>query len=181
MRRPLGDAPRTEDGSEITEPDDASWNQRQREETDLQRLDRNLVELLQELRVAQTGPQILFGFLLSLTFTQRFAAVTGFQRGLYFGSLLLAAAAASLLIAPVSAHRLLFRQHEKRRLIAMANWLTIGGVLSLCLAVVGVLWFITDVLFGRWPGVLTAVLSAAWFGALWYALPVWVSRKQARQ
>jgi hypothetical protein len=176
----LGDAPRTGGGAEITEPD-AKWNRHQREETGLQRLDRNLVELLQELRVAQTGPQILFAFLLSLAFTQRFGEVTGFQRGLYFTTLLLTAAAASLLIAPVSAHRLLFRQHEKHRLIAVANWLTIAGLLSLWLAIVGVLWFITDVLFGRWPGVLTAILSAAWFGSLWYALPIWVSRTRLRR
>lgn len=172
--------PCTKGGHQINEPDER-WNQDQREETGLERLDRNLVELLQELRVAQTGPQILFAFLLSLTFTQRFGEVTGFQRQLYFVTLLLTAAAASLLIAPVSAHRLLFRQHEKGRLIPVANWLTIGGLLSLCLAIVGVLWFITDVLFGHWPGVLIAILSAAWFGLLWYALPVWVSRKRPRR
>lgn len=63
----------------------------------------------------------------------------------------------------------------------MANWLTIAGLLSLWLAIVGVLWFITDVLFGRWPGVLTAILSAAWFGSLWYALPIWVSRTRPRR
>jgi O-antigen/teichoic acid export membrane protein len=160
---------------------DESWNQRERDETELQRLDRNFIELLQELRVAQTGPQILFAFLLTLTFTQRFGATTTFQRGLYFVTLVLSAAAASLLIAPVSVHRLLFRRHEKRRLVAVSNRLAIGGLLSLCLAIVGVLWFIADVLYGQWAGAATAVLSAAWFGFFWYAIPVRLSRPEPKQ
>jgi hypothetical protein len=151
--------------------DDQSWNQRERDETELQRLDRNFVELLQELRVAQTGPQILFAFLLTLTFTQRFGETTTFQRALYFVTLLLSAAAASLLIAPVSVHRLLFRQHAKRRLVEVSNRLAIGGLLSLCLAIVGVLWLIADVLYGVWPGAVTALVSALWFGFFWYAIP----------
>jgi len=168
----------------VAEPDteDTGWNQRQREETELQRLDRNYAELLQELRVAQTGPQILFAFLLTLAFTQRFSAVTAFQRGLYFVTLLLAAAAASLLIAPVSVHRLVFRQHEKDRLVDVANRLAIAGLLSLCLAIVGVLWFITDVLYGHLPGLATALVSAGWFGFFWYALPLrWLARPRRRQ
>jgi hypothetical protein len=159
----------------MSEPDEG-WNQRQRNETELQRLDRNFIELLQELRVAQTGPQILFAFLLTLAFTQRFGETTTFQRALYFVTMLLAAAAMSLLIAPVSVHRLLFRQHEKRSLVTVSNRLAIGGLLSLCLAIVGVLWFVTDVLYGHWAGVAAALLSAGWFGLLWYALPIRLSR-----
>jgi hypothetical protein len=155
---------------------DSRWNQRMRAETEMQRLDRNFVELLQEVRVAQTGPQILFAFLLTLAFTQRFEQVSSFQRALYVATLMLAAASASLLIAPVSAHRLLFRQHEKARLVRIANRLTIAGLLALCLAIVGLLWFIIDVLFGHAAGVVTAILSAVWFAALWYALPGWISR-----
>jgi hypothetical protein len=75
--------------------------------------------------------------------------VSSFQRGLYVATLALAAASASLLIAPVSAHRLLFRRHEEARLATIANRLTIAGLLALCLAIIGLLWFITDVLFGR--------------------------------
>ena len=158
---------------------DAEWNLRQRQETELQRLDRIYVELLQELRVAQTGPQILFAFLLTLAFTQRFGAVTAYQRGIYFTTLLLVAVAVSLLIAPVSVHRLLFRRHEKDRLVAVTNRLAIGGLLSLCLAIVGVLWFITDVLYGHRPGLAVALLSACWFGFFWYALPLrWLTRGQ---
>lgn len=159
--------------------DDQRWNQRERNETELQRLDRNFVELLQELRVAQTGPQILFAFLLTLTFTQRFAETTTFQRTLYFVTLALSAAAASLLIAPVPMHRLLFRQHAKRRLVEVGNRLAIGGLLTLGLAIIGVLWFIADVLYGPWPGVATAVVSAVWFGFFWYLVPIRLSPSKA--
>jgi Family of unknown function (DUF6328) len=155
----------------MSEPDDALIR-RQRDETELQRLDRNFDELLQELRVAQAGVQILFAFLLSLTFTQRFGVVTALQRAIYFITLLLTAVSASLLIAPVSMHRLLFRQHQKRRLVTAANAAAIGGLLSLSLAIIGVLLFITDVLYGHGPAVAAALVSTAWFGVLWYALPL---------
>lgn len=157
---------------------DEEWNRRQRNESELQRLDRNFNELLQELRVAQTGVQILFAFLLTLAFTERFSAVTGFQRGLYYATLLAAAVATSLLIAPVSLHRLLFRRHQKRRVVDAANRLAVGGLLALWLALVGVLWFITDVLYGNGPGVAAAAGSLLWFGLLWFALPLrWLGRR----
>ncbi len=155
----------------MREPD-ADWNRRERQESELQRLDRNFNELLQELRVAQTGVQILFAFLLTLAFTQRFGEVTGFQGGLYYGTLVAAALATSLLIAPVSLHRLLFRRHQKGRVVIAANRLAVGGLVALWLALVGVLWFITDVLYGHVPGAAAAVVSALWFGALWFALAV---------
>ena len=168
--------------SESDAASDADWNRRERRETPLERLDRNYLELLQEMRVAQTGPQILFAFLLTLAFSQRFAIVTPFQRGLYYVTLLLSAIATSLLIAPVSAHRLLFRAHAKEQLVKAANRLAIAGLLSLCLAIIGVLWFITDVLFGHLPGAIVALLSACWFGALWYALPlVWLARPKRQR
>jgi hypothetical protein len=176
MREPARDDPPILPDGTDEEESDARWNERERAETELQRLDRNFVELLQEVRVAQTGPQILFAFLLTLAFTSRFEQVSAFQRDIYVVTLGLAAASASLLIAPVSAHRLLFRRHEKARLVAVANRLTIAGLLALCLAIIGLLWFITDVLFGRVPGVVVAIVSAVWFGALWFALPAWIAR-----
>ncbi len=157
---------------------DEEWNRRHRHENELQRLDRNFNELLQELRVAQTGIQILFAFLLTLAFTERFGNVTAFQRGLYYVTLLAAAAATSLLIAPVSLHRLLFRRHQKQRVVAAANRLALAGLLALWLAIVGVLWFITDVLYGHGPGAAAAVASLCWFGLLWFALPLrWLGRR----
>ena len=161
----------------MREPD-AEWNRRVRQESELQRLDRNFNELLQELRVAQTGVQILFAFLLTLAFTQRFGSVTGFQRGLYFATLAASAIATSMLIAPVSLHRLLFRRHQKRRVVNAANRLALGGLVALWIALVGVMWFITDVLYGHGPGVAAAVASAIWFGALWFALPLrWLTKR----
>src|SRR6266540_2687066 len=141
---------------DMREPD-ADWNRRERQESELQRLDRNFNELLQELRVAQTGVQILFAFLLTLAFTQRFGEVTGFQGGLYYGTLVAAALATSLLIAPVSLHRLLFRRHQKGRVVIAANRLDVGGLVALWLALVRVLWF----------------------GALWFAMPlVWIGQRR---
>ena len=161
----------------MREPD-AEWNRRVRQESELQRLDRNFNELLQELRVAQTGVQILFAFLLTLAFTQRFGSVTGFQRGLYFATLAASAIATSMLIAPVSLHRLLFRRHQKRRVVDAANRLALGGLVALWIALVGVMWFITDVLYGHGPGAAAAAASAIWFGALWFALPLrWLTKR----
>ena len=92
-----------------------------RHETEEEREDRNLMELLQELRVAGIGVQVLFGFLLSLPFTARFARIDGTQRHLYIASLLMAALATGLLSAPVAYHRLVFRQHKKAPLLRVAN------------------------------------------------------------
>src|SRR3977135_1157192 len=92
-----------------------------REETPLERWDRNFGELLQELRVAQTGVQILFAFLLTLPFTQRFTKITSFQKDVYFVTLLLAPAASACIIAPVAHHRILFRRRQKEYLVAVSN------------------------------------------------------------
>src|SRR5690349_19677592 len=102
-----------------------------RDETPLERWDRNFTELLQELRVAQTGVQILFAFLLTLPFTNRFTAVTGFERGVYVVTLVAAAAATALLIAPVSYHRIVFRQGRKPQLVLIASRLAALGLLCL--------------------------------------------------
>src|SRR6185437_6803861 len=92
-----------------------------RDESEADRLDRNLGELLQELRVAGLGVQVLFGFLLSLPFTTRFTHLSPGQRNLYLGTIVLAAVATALLLGPVAYHRLVFRQGEKERLVRAAN------------------------------------------------------------
>jgi hypothetical protein len=99
-----------------------------RDETTAQRDDRNLAELLQELRVAGLGVQVLFGFLLSLPFTTRFARLSHAQRELYIASILLAAVSTALLVAPVAYHRLVFRRHEKESLIRAANVMALLGL-----------------------------------------------------
>src|SRR6516165_7557348 len=105
------------------------------DETEAERDDRNLIELLQELRVAGLGVQVLFGFLLAIPFTARFADLGHAQRELYVATLLLAAAATALLLAPVAYHRLVFRRNRKEQLVKDANVLAILGLVAVGLAV----------------------------------------------
>jgi hypothetical protein len=147
-------------------------------ESEQERLNRNMNELLQELRVSQTGVQILFAFLLALPFAQRFKQVTAFQRDVYFVTLLLSGAAAAFFIAPVNAHRLIFRQQEKARLIANSNWMAIVGLACLALALVGVILLISDFLFGALTAVISTACAFTLFLVLWYALPLsWLMRQ----
>jgi Family of unknown function (DUF6328) len=142
-------------------------------ETEKERLDRNLIELLNELRVALPGVQVLFAFLLIVPFQQRFGDVTQFQKVVYFVTLLLAALACALLIAPSAQHRVLFHAKEKRTLVATGNTLAIAGMAALAMAMVGVLTLITDFLYGATTTIVVAVAAGAVFAVLWYALPLW--------
>src|SRR3954449_10974158 len=126
-----------------------------RNETVLERYDRNLVELLQEVRVAQTGVQILFAFLLTLPFAQRFTRLDGFERGLYLVTLCFATAASLLMIAPVAYHRLVFQRQLKRPLVHDANKLTLAGLACLALAMTSGVFLIVHFLFGTLAVVLT--------------------------
>jgi hypothetical protein len=142
------------------------------DETEKQRIDRELIELLNELRVALPGVQVLFAFLLVVPFQQRFGNVTDFQQTVYFVTLLLAAAACALLVAPSAYHRILFRSHEKQHMLKAANGMAIAGMGCLAAAIVGVLLLITDYLYG--PATTIAVTAAAGglFTTLWYLLPL---------
>jgi hypothetical protein len=148
------------------------WNNEERGETELQRLDRNFNEILQELRVAQTGVQILFAFLLTLAFSQRFTAISAFQRDLYILTLMLTAAATGLLIAPVGYHRITFRQRMRPQLVSAANWLALGGLAFLMLAMTSSILFITDVVLDRAPAVAITAGSALWFLVFWFGIPM---------
>jgi hypothetical protein len=141
-------------------------------ETEQERLNRNMNELLQELHVSQTGVQILFAFLLALPFAQRFTEVTSFQRDVYFATLLLAGAAAAFFIAPVSAHRLLFRRQGKEHLINSSNWMAIAGLGCLAVSIVGVILLISDFLFNTAVAAITTSLAFLLFVVLWYLLPL---------
>jgi hypothetical protein len=110
---------------------DDHWDHRHRSEAPLQRADRNFAELLQELRVAQTGGQILFGFLLTLSFSARFSEITPFQRGVHLTTLFLSAATTMLLVAPAAAHRLLFQAGRKRELVLLSHGLIVSGLVGL--------------------------------------------------
>src|SRR3954453_13209485 len=129
-----------------------------RDETEEERLDRNLGELLEELRVALPGVQVLFAFLLAVPFQQNFTKITGFQKGAYLGTLICTAISAVMLISPTAYHRITFRYQQKRRLVYYANQFSIIGLTFLALAMTGAIMLITDVLFG---GTATALMTAA--------------------
>src|SRR3954452_6059503 len=145
---------------------------RLRDETATERLDRNLVELLQEVRVVQTGVQVLFAFLLTVPFSSRFDEITGFQRGTYFAALVGAAAASVLLIAPPTLHRVLFRMGQKEYMVEMSNRLALGGLVSTAVAMVAVMLLVSDVMFGMGIGVVIGVVTAVAFVGGWAALPL---------
>src|SRR3954464_9938385 len=128
----------------------------ERNETQLERGDRNLVELLQEVRVVQTGVQVLFAFLLTAPFAVRFPELSPFQRYDYFVTLLAAGAAAVLLIAPTAYHRVLFRCGDKEHLVIVANRFTLGGLAFVALSMIGALVLVTDLMFDGAAVVVTA-------------------------
>lgn len=136
------------------------------------KLDRELIELLNELRVALPGVQVLFAFLLTVPFSQRFGSVTSGQRAVYFTSVLSTATATILFIAPTAYHRLRWRDRDKERLLRSANRMAIAGTIFLAVSIVSVVWVITSVLFGTLPAVLAGLLAAVLVAWLWYALPL---------
>ena len=141
-------------------------------ESDKERIDRELIELLNELRVALPGVQVLFAFLLVMPFQQRFTTVTQFQKTVYFVALLCAAVATILLIAPSANHRILFRAREKSEVLKLANRETIVGMAFLAAAVVAVILLITDYLYGDETTAVATGLSGLGFAVFWYAIPL---------
>ena len=143
-----------------------------RNETELERLDRNLVELLNELRVALPGVQVLFAFLLVLPFNSRFDEVTSFQRGVYLFTLIVTTISAVLLIAPSMHHRIEFRQGNKPEILKDANRLTVLGMSALALGMLGALVLVVDFVSGFGLTLAAALLVAALIVAVWYLLPI---------
>jgi hypothetical protein len=143
-----------------------------RDETTLERSDRNLVELLQEVRVVQTGVQVLFGFLLMAPLTAGFRRLGSVLQKEYFVTLLFAAAGAILLIAPTAFHRVLFRRGDKEYLIRVANRLTIVGLAAVGVAMVGSIVFVAGILFAREIAVIVGALACCVCGLLWAVLPL---------
>jgi hypothetical protein len=143
-----------------------------RHETHQERADRNLTELLQELRVALPGVQVLFAFLLTVPFTQRFADLSRFEEKLYYGVLLCTALSSALLIAPSVSHRILFRRQEKEYLVTVANRLAIAGAGFLALAMCGAVALISHFIFGRAATVVSTSAMVLIFATLWYAGPL---------
>ena len=142
-----------------------------RDETPDERYDRNWNELLQELRVAQTGVQILFAFLLTIPFNARFEHITDAQRGTYIVTLLLTALASVFLIAPVSHHRILFRRGRKEELVAMSSNLAGIGLWLLWMSIVGAVFLVLEVVVATSWAIAAAVALVVAVVALWYVMP----------
>ena len=141
-------------------------------ETGAERADRNVIELLNELRVVGIGIQVMFGFLLTIPFDNRFTRLNPAQHGIYLATVLLAALSTALLVAPVAYHRLLFRRHEKESLVRVTNVLAIAGLVTVGLAVCcAVLLVVSFVALGAPTVAITAIAVVA-FAGLWFALPL---------
>lgn len=150
---------------------DEAWDENERHETPTERLDRNWDDLLQELRVLQTGVQLLTGFLLTLPFQTRFTQVGRFQRDAYLATVACAIAATGFLIAPVALHRLLFRRHLRRRMVRVAHRFALTGIVLLACAVVGVVLLTFGLVTGDHGGAIAATVAAGLLIILWGVVP----------
>jgi high-affinity Fe2+/Pb2+ permease len=142
------------------------------EESKAERLDRELLELLNELRVLLPGVQVLFAFLLTAPFSQRFAQLAPALQEAYFGAVLFAAAATLFLVAPSVHHRVQWRDRDKERLLKTANVLTIIGTICLAVAIVLALWVVSRVLHSSGPAFLVAAGALVAFAWIWFVLPL---------
>ena len=153
----------------------AAEKRRSKHETEKQRWDRNFADLLQELRVAQTGVQILFAFLLTLPFSNGFPKTTDFQKDTYIVALLAAAAATAMIISPVAFHRALFRQGRKPELVRYAHKMATGGLAFMLISMVSSVLLITDFLTNIWVALILTGIAALFFLTFWAAVP-WARR-----
>lgn len=154
------------------------------EESHQRRLARNINELLQELRVAQAGVQILFGFLLSIAFTEKYATVDWWIRGVHLATVLCAATAVALLTAPAAWHRVLFRQGRREHIVAAGNTFALVGLGFLALAMTGTVLVLGEVILGGWTGMVIGAAALVLYATLWFLLPLLTSdrdRQTARR
>ena len=149
----------------------------QRDEGEAQRFDRHWNELLQELRLAQTGTQILFAFLLAIAFTRPFQEADDFIHIAFSATLVITGLATGLLIAPVALHRMVFQQRLRDRMIAVSAQMAAGGLFLLMLAVCGGVLLALDVVLPRVVAMIISVLTLLWFIVFWYAIPASVRRR----
>ncbi len=147
-----------------------------RRETATERLDRNWNELLQELRVTQTGVQILTGFLLTLPFQERFTDLDAYQRRLFLVLVVLAVLTTALIVAPVSLHRVMFRKHLKRELVDSADKLARGGLVALSLTIAGASMLVFDVVLGRTEGRVAGGAALVLLAVCWLLVPLRLTR-----
>jgi hypothetical protein len=151
---------------------DEEWADQSGEEDDRQRRNRELIELLNELRVALPGVQVLFAFLLTVPFSGRFGDLTQMQEAAYFGTFIGTAVATALLMAPTSYHRIRFRQGDKERMLRTANRFTIAGIAFLALSIGGAVFLIADLVFGLADALAIAGAIVGLLAWTWFALPL---------
>ncbi|HZO63702.1 MAG: DUF6328 family protein [Kribbellaceae bacterium] len=148
----------------------------ERDENRVEQLDRHWIELLQELRLAQTGTQIFFAFLLTIAFTQPFRDADRFTHLVFAGTLITSAIAMGLFLAPVSFHRLTYQQKVRDKMLPIAGRLTIVGMVFLVVAIAGGLLLALDVVLGRNEAYVVVAVVLAIVLVSWYGLPAWVRR-----
>lgn len=141
------------------------------DESEKERIDRELGELLEEVRVAIPGAEVLFAFLLGVAFTERFTELTSLQRGVYFATLLMVAAGIALLVAPTAYHRINFRDGAKQRLLYSASHMVLASLVLLVFAVTGVVFLVADLLYGTRTAAISAAVVGGWFVWFWFAFP----------
>lgn len=141
-------------------------------EDDQQRLARNINDLFQELRVALAGVQILFGFLLSIVFTDAYRRASDVQHGAHLVAVSFAVIAVALMTAPAAWHRLLFRQRQRQEILRVSNGLAIAGLGCLAIAMSATIFLLGDVVLGSWPAIVACALTLVGFSVLWFALPL---------
>jgi membrane-bound acyltransferase YfiQ involved in biofilm formation len=151
---------------------DAPEHPQDRSEDEQERLNRQMMELLNELRVAMPGVQVLFGFLLTVPFQQRFQRVTEFQETVYFVTLVASAVATAFLIAPSAYHRLMLERHDKPNIIHIGSGQMIAGLGALAIAMNGAVLLVTDVLFEGGTVIVTLVALASLYLTLWFGFPL---------
>jgi hypothetical protein len=166
------------DHQDVDHPErDSAWDDEARNETPTQRLDRNWSELLQQLRVVQTGVQLLTGFLLTLPFQARFESLGPFDRDVYLVTVGSSVTSTAFLIAPVSLHRVLFRQRARRPLVSSAHRMALAGLALLSVAIIGAVLLIFDFVLGAVAGVCAASAALLLLSSLWLILPLAVGRR----
>ena len=142
------------------------------DETRRERVNRELIELLNELRVALPGVQVLFAFLLAVPFANGYSRITPFQKNVFFATLMATAVSTACFIVPTAYHRLNFRKREKENILLNSNKFAIAGIMFLAVSMIGVIVLVTDVIYSEAAAVVTGLLALVLFGGLWVVLPL---------
>ena len=150
----------------------AGSQQEHDDESRQERVNRELTELLNELRVALPGVQVLFAFLLAVPFSAGWEKVTGFQKDVFFGTLVATSVSTACFIVPTAYHRLNFRQQDKEHILLSSNKFAIAGIIFLAVSMTGVVVLVTDVIYSDAMAVVSGVVAFLLFGGLWVVLPL---------